>query len=64
MPLRTEAPMTPEQGSRLQELARRAGDTDAYDATLTCGEAAKRIAALEALLEREAHSGRERLPRT
>jgi hypothetical protein len=59
-----EAPMTPEQTGRLQELSRRAGDVDAFDATLTCGEAAKRIAALEALLEREEHSGRERLPRT
>jgi hypothetical protein len=60
----TEAPMTPEQTSRLQDLSRRAGDTDAYDETLTYDEAAKRIAALEALLEREADSGRERLPRT
>jgi len=60
----TEAPMTPEQTSRLQDLSRRAGDTDAYDETLTSAEAAKRIAALEALLEREADSGRERLPRT
>jgi hypothetical protein len=56
--------MTPEQLARLQELWRRAGDTDAYDETLTRGEAQRRIAALEALLEREAHSGRERLPRT
>jgi hypothetical protein len=64
MPLQTETPMTPEQIGRLQELSRRAGDADAYDETLTCAEAAKRIAALEALLEREAHSGHERLPRT
>jgi hypothetical protein len=60
----TEAPMTPEQLALLKELWRRAGDTDAYDETLTRGEAQKRIEALEALLEREAHSGRERLPRT
>jgi hypothetical protein len=60
----TEARMTPEQSARLQELSRRAGDTDAYDETLTRNEAQKRIAALEALLEREEHSGRERLPRT
>ena len=59
-----DAPMTPEQIGRLQELSRRAGDTDAFDEMLTRGEAAKRIAALEALLEREEHSGRERLPRT
>jgi hypothetical protein len=60
----TEAPMTPEQLAMLKELWRRAGDTDAYDETLTRGEAQKRIVALETLLEREAHSGRERLPRT
>jgi hypothetical protein len=59
-----EAPMTPEQLTLLTELWRRAGDTDAYDETLTRDEAQKRIVALEALLEREEHSGRERLPRT
>jgi hypothetical protein len=60
----TEAPMTPEQLALLQELSRRARDTDAYDEALTRGEAQKRIAALQALLEREERSGRERLPRT
>jgi Protein of unknown function (DUF3072) len=60
----TEAPMTVEQLALLQELSRRAGDTDAYDETLTRDQAQKRIDALEALLEREEHSGRERLPRT
>ena len=59
-----EAPMTPDQIKHLQELWRRAGDTDAFDENLTRGEAQKRIAALEALLEREQHSGVERLPRT
>ena len=59
-----DAPMTPDQLSYLNELWRRAGDSDAYGETLTRGEAQKRIAALEALLEREEHSGRERLPRT
>jgi hypothetical protein len=59
-----DAPMTAEQLDRLKELWRRAGDTDAYDETLTRAEAQKRITALEVLLEREEHSGRERLPRT
>jgi hypothetical protein len=59
-----DAPMTPDQLSYLRELWRRAGDSDAYDETLTRGEAQKRIAALEVLLEREEHSGRDRLPRT
>jgi hypothetical protein len=59
-----DAPMTAEQLEQLKELWRRAGDTDAYDETLTRGEAQKRITALEVLLEREEHSGRERLPRT
>ena len=59
-----EAPMTPEQLTLLKELSRRAGDSDAYDEMLTRDEAQKRIVALEALLEREEHSGRERLPRT
>jgi hypothetical protein len=63
-PAGTEAPMTPEQRARLQQLWRLAGDSDAFDETLTRGEAQKRIRALEALLEREANSGRERLPRT
>lgn len=59
-----EQPMTPEQTKALKELARRAGDPDAFDATLSGGEAAKRIAALETLLAHERHSGKERLPRT
>ena len=59
-----DAPMTAEQLEQLKELWRRAGDTDAYDETLTRAEAQKRISALEVLLEREEHSGRERLPRT
>jgi len=58
------APMTPDQIEYLKELGRRAGDADAFNETLTRGEAQKRIAALEALLEREQHSGVERLPRT
>ena len=36
----------------------------AFNENLTRGEAQKRIAALEALLDREQHSGTERLPRT
>ena len=60
----TEAPMTPEQAERLQELARRAGDPDAFELTLTRQLAAERIAALEARLDKEQHSGKERLPRT
>jgi hypothetical protein len=58
------APMTPDQIAYLKELARRAGDVDAFDEALTRGEAQKRIAALEALLEGEQHGGVERLPRT
>lgn len=58
------APMTAGQRSRLKELAARAGDPDAYGETLTRGEARTRIAALEILLEREAHRGADRLPRT
>ena len=59
-----DAPMTPDQIRYLKELSQRAGDPDAFDETLTFGEAQKRIVALEALLEREEHSGKERLPRT
>jgi hypothetical protein len=59
-----DAPMTPEQLGRLRDLWRQAGDSDAFDETLTRGEAQRRIAALETLLERERHSGRDRLPRT
>ena len=59
-----EAPMTPDQIKYLKELWRRAGDSDAFDENLTKGEAQKRITALEVLLEREEHSGTERLPRT
>ena len=59
-----DAPMTPDQIKHLQELWRRAGDTDAFDENLTRGEAQKRIAALETRLEREQHSGADRLPRT
>ena len=59
-----EAPMTRDQIKHLKELWRRAGDSDAFNENLTRGEAQKRIAALEALLEREQHSGTERLPRT
>ena len=59
-----DAPMTPKQIEYLHELSRRAGDSDAFDETLTRGEARKRIAALEALLQRQQHSGRDRLPRT
>jgi hypothetical protein len=60
----SETPMTPQQVEHLRELARRAGDPDSFDETLTSGEAAKRIAALETLLERESRGGQERLPRT
>jgi hypothetical protein len=59
-----DAPMTPEQIESLKELSGRAGDSDAFDETLTRGEAQKRIAALEVLLQRQQQSGRERLPRT
>ena len=59
-----DAPMTPEQLKYLKELWRRAGDTDAFDENLTKGEAQKRITALETRLEREQHSGADRLPRT
>jgi len=59
-----DAPMTLEQIRHLKALSQRAGDTDSYDETLTRGEAQKRIGALEILLEREEHSGVERLPRT
>lgn len=58
------APMTADQTAYLRELWRRAGDSDAFDETLTMGEAQKRIAALEIRLEREQHSGKVRLPRT
>lgn len=59
-----DAPMTPDQIKYLKELWRRAGDTDAFDETLTRGEAQKRIAALEVRLEHEQHSGQDRRPRT
>ena len=59
-----DAPMTPEQIKYLKELWRRAGDSDAFDENLTRGEAQKRITALETRLEREQHSGTDRLPRT
>ena len=59
-----DAPMTPDQIKHLQELWRRAGDTDAFDENLTRGEAQKRITALETRLEREQHSGADRVPRT
>ena len=57
-------PMTPKQVVALKTLAGLAGDTDAYDETLTKAEATRRITALEVLLESEEHSGVERLPRT
>ena len=59
-----DAPMTPEQIEYLKELWRRTGDTDAFDENLTRAEAQKRITALETRLEREQHSGADRLPRT
>ena len=59
-----DAPMTPDQIKHLNELWRRAGDSDAFDENLTRGEAQKRITALETRLEREQHSGADRLPRT
>ena len=58
------APMTAEQLAALKRLVALTGDIDAYDETLTRAEAARRIAALTALLDREAHSGVDRLPRT
>jgi hypothetical protein len=57
-------PMTPEQTKTLRMLARRAGDPDVFDEALSSEEADKRIAALRTLLDRESHSGQERLPRT
>ena len=59
-----DAPMTPDQIKHLNDLWRRAGDTDAFDENLTKGEAQKRITALETRLEREQQSGADRLPRT
>jgi hypothetical protein len=59
-----ETPMTSAQREQLKELARRAGDLEAYAETLTSAEAQRRIAALQVLLDREAHGGVERLPRT
>jgi hypothetical protein len=58
------APMTLAQIAQLKALSRQAGDPDAFGETLTRGEAQKRIAALQILLDREEHSGAERLPRT
>jgi len=58
------APMTLAQIEQLKALSRQAGDPDAFGETLTRGEAQKRIAALQILLDREQHSGVERLPRT
>jgi len=57
-------PMTPKQIVALKTLAGLAGDTDAYDETLTKAEATQRITALEVLLASEEHSGVDRLPRT
>ena len=57
-------PMTPKQVVALKTLAGLAGDTDAYDETLTKAEATQRITALEVLLASEEHSGVDRLPRT
>lgn len=59
-----DVPMTARQIAALKTLAGLAGDTDAFDETLTKGEATRRITALEVLLDREQHSGKERLPRT
>jgi Protein of unknown function (DUF3072) len=60
----SDGPMTPDQIRHLKQLSQRAGDPDAFHEDLTFGEAQKRIVALETLLEREEHSGKERLPRT
>lgn len=60
----SEQPMTPEQAETLKALAGEAGDDQAFDETLTAGEAEKRILALKTLLARERHGGQERLPRT
>jgi hypothetical protein len=57
-------PMTARQVMALKTLAGLAGDTDAYDETLTKAEATRRITALEVLLASEEHSGVDRLPRT
>ena len=59
-----DGPMTPDQIKYLKELWRRAGDSNAFDEHLTRGEAQKRITALETRLDREQHSGADRLPRT
>jgi hypothetical protein len=48
----------------LKRLAEQAPDPEAFDETLTMGEAAERIAALEALLESENRGGVVRMPRT
>ena len=59
-----DAPMTLAQIAQLKALSGQAGDPDAFGETLTRGEAQKRIAALQILLDREEHSGVERRPRT
>jgi len=59
-----DAPMTPAQAAHLKTLCAQTGDDQAFDETLTRTEATRRIAALQAWVECERHSGSERLPRT
>jgi hypothetical protein len=58
------APMTKAQAARLKALAQEAGDDQAFRASLTAVEAARRIRALEALRARETDSGTIRFPST
>jgi hypothetical protein len=60
----TEQLMSAEQARELKELAKLAADPESFDETLTAGEAARRIVALQARLERERRGGVDRLPRT
>lgn len=45
-----DAPMTPEQSSELKSLCEQAGEPDLFDAKLTSGEAAQRIAEMRETL--------------
>ncbi len=57
-------PMSEEQARQLKTLAGLAADPEAFAESLTAGEAAQRIAALQTRLERERQSGIDRFPRT
>ncbi|HZS65185.1 MAG TPA: hypothetical protein VFA53_11925 [Xanthobacteraceae bacterium] len=56
--------MSEEQARQLKTLAGLAADPEAFAESLTAGEAAQRIAALQTRLERERQSGIDRFPRT